>query len=590
MGEGLDKVARSLLDLEPTAILDLFEVFPDIVKKPQASYKIHNGSVFKKGVTWQGSDYMPIGMEIEGFEVNADGRVNRPKLKISNKDFFVTNLLRKNDDFKNARILRKRTFVKFLDDVNFDGGNPFGDSDSTAELSNQTYIVSQKSQENKLFVELELTSPLDLDNFEINSRRIMGKYCYWQYRGMGCQYKGIPIQKEDGKTFSDIDGNEIPIPNDFIYQNAQDEYDDSKQYTTGDVVFVTNNRVRISDPSNPLASRPLISYYLAKSDVRGLRPEENPTFWDKDGCNKKLSSCKLRFSESKTVSRFVSEKEVGKEIARLDGAGYYYFEPENDQPLLSALSGEEWTFIINLPRWRDDGWGGGLLSTKNSSSNEYGGINLNLYYQGNVWSYLDQGYYHLSRFINKKHSEPIIYRRKQGGTFDFYDPYKKTSTPYKVAGYFGNHQYFRIGGWDGESSNYSSPRIDVESVCFWQTALTNEQIDSLYRPEINTDYLRPRDIEDFTGPSASDLEKSIVNNNLLGWWENPSTGLNGGFTNSTPNNNNNLIFKQGTDQFTPKAEFYKVAINEEISTQEEVSNLPFGGFPGTDGFTFQRSK
>ena len=582
MGEGLDKVARSLLDLEPTAILDLFEVFPDIVKKPQTSYKIHNGSVFKKGVTWQGSDYMPIGMEIEGFEVNADGRVNRPKLKISNKDFFVTNLLRKNDDFKNARILRKRTFVKFLDDVNFDGGNPFGDSDSTAELSNQTYIVSQKSQENKLFVELELTSPLDLDNFEINSRRIMGKYCYWQYRGMGCQYKGIPIQKEDGKTFFDIDGNEIPIPNDFIYQNAQDEYDDSKQYTTGDVVFVTNNRVRISDPSNPLASRPLISYYLAKSDVRGLRPEENPTFWDKDGCNKKLSSCKLRFSESKTVSRFVGEKEVAKNIARLNGEGYYYFEPEDEQPLLSALSGEEWTFIINLPRWRgDQGYGGALLSTKNVSDSKYGGINLNLYYNNYVYSYLD-GKNDKSRKTSETHSEPIIYRRKQGGTFGFYDPYTKTSRDYTLPGYYGSHQYFRVGGWNFNTTNYQSPRIDVESVCFWQTALTNEQIDSLYRPEINTNYLRPRPIEDFTNTS-------IVNNNLLGWWENPSTVING-FTNSAPNNNNNLIFQQGTNQFTTKAEFYTVAVNEEISTQEEVSNLPFGGFPGTDGFTFQRSK
>ena len=92
-------------------------------------------------------------METEGFSVSAS-KVNRPLIRISNKDFFVTSLIKNNNDFANARVERRKTFVKFLDDENFDGGNPFGESDATANVSVDFYLVSQKRQENKVFVEL----------------------------------------------------------------------------------------------------------------------------------------------------------------------------------------------------------------------------------------------------------------------------------------------------------------------------------------------------------------------------------------------------------------------------------------------------
>jgi lambda family phage minor tail protein L len=592
MGEGLDKVARSLLDLEPTAILDLFLVFPDTVKKPQTSYAIHNGSNFKKGIVWQDRDYMPIGLEIEGFEINADGRVNRPKMKISNKDYFITNLLRKNDDFKNARITRIRTFVKFLDDENFDGGNPFGSSDSTAELSRQDYIVSQKVQENKIYVELELTSPLDLDNFEINSRRVMGKYCYWQYRGMGCQYQGVPVQKEDGRPFTDINGNQIGVKDGFSFENAQDEYDSSKDYTTGDLVFMKNNKVRVEEAGAAGVFRPLLNYYIAKTDVRGLSPDNNPQFWDKEGCNKKLSSCKLRFTEGRTVTRFVAEEEVL--LKTLDLIDYNnnqdlasYYEPENELPFLQTLSGNgSWTMSFNFNRSLLGSKNyAALLSTTNQAWTNHQGLVLT-HVSNQIWSYTRS--YNGSKLIQKQNiseeeqgqHKVVVRKGEDGYDFSLYNPSTKQKIlpNNRLTGY--SYDHFQV------YSHLNRLRGASEGVCFWDRYLEDEEIDLLYRPIVGGGS-RMRPIEYFKDSNIP--EEQEILNGLLAWWTEPSSDENGFIRKiiDQSDKKNDLVYF-GPDQIAEDLNSYTYTVNKNISTQEDVSYLPFGGFPGTDGFDFQR--
>jgi lambda family phage minor tail protein L len=592
MGEGLDKIARSLLDLEPTAILDLFLVFPDYVKKPETSYAIHNGSNFKKGIVWQGRDYMPVALEIEGFEINADGRVNRPKMKISNKDYFMTNLLRRDDDFKNARITRIRTLVKFLDDENFDGGNPFGDSDPTAELSRQDYIVSQKAQENKIYVELELTSPLDLDNFEINSRRVMGKYCYWQYRGMGCQYQGVPVQKEDGRVFKDINGNQISINEDFSFGSSQNEYDNSKDYTTGDLVFIKNNRVTIEDPGVGVSSRPLLNYYIAKTDVRGLSPDENPQFWDQDGCNKKLSSCKLRFTEERSVTRFLSEEQATvKTLGLVDYNNnkdlLSFYEPENELPFLETLSGNgSWTMCFNF---NDDLIGsrnnGALLNTSTYRWDSNRGLTL-VYNLKKIKAYLrSYGGGKISKSIrvtpeDQNQNKLVMRKGEDGYNFTLYNPSTKVETTpdRRLTGY--NYEHFRV------FSHQNRLRGASEGVCFWDRYLENEEIDLLYRPVVGggsrmkpIDYFKESEIPE---------ERAILNG-LLAWWTDASSNENGFIRKivDLSDQKNDLIYS-GPDHEAELINTYRFPISKNVTSQEEISYLPFGGFPGTDGFDFQR--
>ena len=307
MGQGKDKIARSLLELQPTAIVEFYRIFPDVINKPTLSIDLHGGSIFKQPITWQGVKYGPVPIEAEGFELKANGQLPRPKIRFANKDFLITSLLQNHADFKNAEIVRKRTFVKYLDDVNFDAGNPFGQADSTAEISEETYVVGQKTQENKAIVELELTSPLDLENYEVNHRRILGKYCYWTYRGRGCNYSGPPINRENGEGFRTAGTGDLVTPGiqNFIHDDPRFQWSSNRGYSKSDIAYLENPRVIVglSGPSEDGHSTTmgLKTWYVCVSGNTGQRPENNPTYWQKDGCNKKLSSCKLRFNEDTSI-------------------------------------------------------------------------------------------------------------------------------------------------------------------------------------------------------------------------------------------------------------------------------------------------
>ena len=145
--EGKNEVARSLLDLQPTAILELYKIYPDTVDSPSTFLSFHGGSVFGGNITWQGVQYIPIPVESEGFGVFGDGTLPRPKIKVSNNNKIVTYFLGKYKDFKNAKVFRKKVFVKHLDDVNFDGSNPFGLANSDSEISEEKYYIGQKIQD-----------------------------------------------------------------------------------------------------------------------------------------------------------------------------------------------------------------------------------------------------------------------------------------------------------------------------------------------------------------------------------------------------------------------------------------------------------
>jgi lambda family phage minor tail protein L len=333
-----DKITKAVFDMEPTAVIDFYRIYPNTVTKPKSYLNVHNGSVFGGGVYWQGELYSPIPMEVEGFSINSSGKPNRPIIRISNKDLLLTNLLSNNEDFKNAKVERRRTFLKFLDDDNFDLGNPWGESDPKAEISVDIYFVSQKRQENKAFVELELTSPLDIESRNLTNRKILAKYCPWNYRGAGCDYRGVVVERDDGKPFTygkdvrqgnkDVSNAELKNPSrrnrniatsqdrsyigmenfgeDFIFSNAKDLYDSQKGYQPGDVVYIVNDRVRIQDPRNPNIYRSSLTYFVCRKYAKpGVDPRDNPGFWDKDGCGKKLNQCKRRFAKPTVQTIFL---------------------------------------------------------------------------------------------------------------------------------------------------------------------------------------------------------------------------------------------------------------------------------------------
>ena len=179
--------------------------------------------------------------------------------------------------------------------------------------------------ENKLAVEFELVSSLELENIEIPARKISSRYCTWIYRGFGCRYgynktqakHDRPIGTSDDVTFVTGAGstfrlNSDLIPNDGSKANSHDEkttvnaciddkglWDTGGAYVQGDYVFKFSDRVSEGQglTSNYYQQHPV--YYICKSghtSASGAPPEKKPDLWIKDECSKKLFGCRLRYA------------------------------------------------------------------------------------------------------------------------------------------------------------------------------------------------------------------------------------------------------------------------------------------------------
>ena len=193
------KINAELFSLEPTALLEFFVICYDYVNTPDDKLYIHGGTKGINGpVYWQGIEYLPFPIQSSGFESKGDGSLPRPKLMVSNQDFFVSNLIRRYNNLVGAKVTRKRTFVKFLDNQNFsDNKNPYGSADATAGLEDQVFYILRRSAENRAVVEFELSSPLEIEDVTFPKRSVIARYCGFHYRGNGCKYSGNPVADEN---------------------------------------------------------------------------------------------------------------------------------------------------------------------------------------------------------------------------------------------------------------------------------------------------------------------------------------------------------------------------------------------------------
>lgn len=303
MAEGSNKIARSLVEIQPTAVIELFQLYYDYTNFPEAVFNFHGGTNgLGVPIVFDGYSYTPLPIEAEGFETTANQKLPRPKIRISNDHLFVTDMLLRYNDLKDARVVRIRTLLKFLDAENFDGGvNPFGDPDPTAVISQDEYLVAQKLAENREIVEMELASPLDVENFSVPARSIQGRYCFWKYRGQGCGYGGPLVNQENGNGFSsDPTGS---------FVNAESW--NTGTWVTGSITYIENPKITVdtiqtvygdSDISGQkyLIKVPLRTYYVCVQDhstnsrESGF-PPDSPALWERDGCGKSVSECEKRF-------------------------------------------------------------------------------------------------------------------------------------------------------------------------------------------------------------------------------------------------------------------------------------------------------
>ena len=188
-------IASEIQKLAPDAIIELFVL--DLAPLGGGLYYFHAGTnQLTQPIVWQGVTYSPLPIMVEGFNYEGSGALPRPKLKIANVTKIVSSFVVNYDDLVGAKITRHRTFAKFLDGQ--PGANP------NIYFPAEHWYVDRKTNENKLLIEWELSSPFDTEGVMIPARIVVPGTCSWKYRGDGCGYTGTAYFKTDDTPTTDV--------------------------------------------------------------------------------------------------------------------------------------------------------------------------------------------------------------------------------------------------------------------------------------------------------------------------------------------------------------------------------------------------
>jgi lambda family phage minor tail protein L len=182
-------ISELIQQLATDALVELFEIDTTVIGGTDHFY-FHAGTNKLNGpVVWQGITYNPWPIEAEGFDKTVKGALPRPRVRVANALGAISAVVMQWNDLVGARVTRRQTFSQYLDAVNFPGGVN-ATADPGQFLPDDVFYVERKIQENKVIVEFELASAMDLQDQRLPNRMITADYCWWQYRGEGCGYAG----------------------------------------------------------------------------------------------------------------------------------------------------------------------------------------------------------------------------------------------------------------------------------------------------------------------------------------------------------------------------------------------------------------
>lgn len=282
-----EKINIDVNDLESTSILEFFEL--DVSAYGQGLFRFHPGTNgIHTNIFWQGEEYMAMPVELEEMSTRGDGRMPRPILSIANIDGYISRIINGYDDLVGLKIKRKRTFLKYLDAVNFVGSeNPYGIPDPDSHFVDDIFIVNQKTAENKDVVTFELSSPIELENVMLPARQVLASFCPWVYRGAGCNYNGAPVATEKDLLFYGSSTGSLNLPREQYDPENLEVWKNTGVYQSGDVVYYKSLN-GLSDIF--FVCTPTGQY------VSGSNPNFDKINWKTDQCSRSVYGCMLRFS------------------------------------------------------------------------------------------------------------------------------------------------------------------------------------------------------------------------------------------------------------------------------------------------------
>ncbi len=120
------------------------------------------------------TDYTPIDVKGEGFEITTQGSLPRPTLTVSNTKLMFAPAVREFNDFKGGILYRYRTLKKYLVGES--------DEDLDAHFPVDVYVIERKTESNKFYITWELASLVDCQGVKIPKGQILREGCQHIYR------------------------------------------------------------------------------------------------------------------------------------------------------------------------------------------------------------------------------------------------------------------------------------------------------------------------------------------------------------------------------------------------------------------------
>ena len=188
-------IPADIQSLSQSAIVDMFVLDTGAVGGGLSYF--HSGTnQLQQPVVWQGVTYQILPIEAEGFEVTAKGQLPRPKVRVANVGSgMVSAAVHDLEDLVGCTLIRKRTFAKYLDAVNFPGGNPT--ADPSQHFPDESWYIERKTNEDRYVIEWELSSAFDLMGVMLPHRQVVQNSCAWRYRSPECGWTGGDFDRND---------------------------------------------------------------------------------------------------------------------------------------------------------------------------------------------------------------------------------------------------------------------------------------------------------------------------------------------------------------------------------------------------------
>jgi lambda family phage minor tail protein L len=186
----------------PGSLIILYEL--DATSVGGSITRFHDGTnELSDNITWNTFEYNAFPIKAEGFSMKSRGQLPRPTLTVSNADSIMAELVDAYNDLIGAKLTRIRTFSKYLDAVNFEGGsNPT--ADPTIKFDDDIYYISRKILHNNKVIQFEMTAPNDVIGVKLPRRQAMQNVCTWVYRSAECSYAGGAVADINDLATSDL--------------------------------------------------------------------------------------------------------------------------------------------------------------------------------------------------------------------------------------------------------------------------------------------------------------------------------------------------------------------------------------------------